>query len=464
MRFFSRAFAVLVAFLLAAPVAAGWAEPVGQVPNPALTPTSQPTATASATVNTPTTAPTSTPTMACTFELGFKQLHDQPGVVVGDCRGNELHADNGDALQQTSGGLLVWRKADNWTAFTDGSTTWINGPDGLVSRPNSGPLFPWEASPSTTASLMATSLTAPDERPTVAVTVGHDPASPDGHFEIRLQAESQSGLARIWWWASGTADDQLSASHAQECAGQPSCSGSWTIGSTDAGAITIHARARDLLELESDSASTVLSPSPNAPSIELTLRADPTDPAGSFAIILDGHNLDESGRIWWSVPDSDDSELRREHAYACAAGESCRRTWQISTEAGTSITVNAQAEDGPGNRSDIARGTIRLKNQPPLLGLELDRSSLPLGDTVRVSLDASDDVDGVWLIELEALDQDSGSLVNSWELSCDGELHCPRTLSLIGDGAGTFTLRARAWDRYGAVSQDVTSEVVVQPG
>jgi hypothetical protein len=42
--------------------------------------------------------------------------------------------------------LLVWRKADNWTAFTDGYRTWLNGPQGLQQRLNTE-LFPWEAAP-----------------------------------------------------------------------------------------------------------------------------------------------------------------------------------------------------------------------------------------------------------------------------------------------------------------------------
>src|SRR5438093_11503582 len=83
---------------------------------------------------------------ACTFTLGFKALRDQIPDVVGNCLENEhFNLANGNSEQRTSGGLLVWRKADNWTAFTDGSTTWINGPEGLASRPNAGPLFPWEA-------------------------------------------------------------------------------------------------------------------------------------------------------------------------------------------------------------------------------------------------------------------------------------------------------------------------------
>ena len=31
---------------------------------------------------------------------------------------------------------MAWRKADNWTAFTDGNRTWINGPYGLADRLN----------------------------------------------------------------------------------------------------------------------------------------------------------------------------------------------------------------------------------------------------------------------------------------------------------------------------------------
>ena len=46
--------------------------------------------------------------------------------------------------QQTTTGLIVWRKADNWTAFTNGSRTWINGPAGVQDRANDEG-FPWEA-------------------------------------------------------------------------------------------------------------------------------------------------------------------------------------------------------------------------------------------------------------------------------------------------------------------------------
>jgi hypothetical protein len=110
----------------------------------------------------------------CEFLLGFKDLHDLIPSVVGDCIEDETHnPENGDALQRTTGGLLVWRKADNWTAFTNGATTWLNGPNGLQSRSNSD-RFPWEAaapaSSSGTPSAPAAAPSPPPPPPPPAAT------------------------------------------------------------------------------------------------------------------------------------------------------------------------------------------------------------------------------------------------------------------------------------------------------
>ena len=124
----------------------------------------------------------------CTYALGFKALHDLIPRLVGDCLEDEHHNPlNGDGLQQTTGGLLVWRKADNWTAFTNGSTTWINGPQGLASRPNAGPFFPWEEQ-----------TAVPPAAPQVAVYFSHHPES-DADFTAVLpvsRAAPDQGVAR----------------------------------------------------------------------------------------------------------------------------------------------------------------------------------------------------------------------------------------------------------------------------
>jgi hypothetical protein len=78
-------------------------------------------------------APTSRP---CAFRFGFKELADQIPNHVGECTSDEKHGANGDGLQTTTRGLMVWRKADNWTAFTNGELTWVNGPFGVWLRTN----------------------------------------------------------------------------------------------------------------------------------------------------------------------------------------------------------------------------------------------------------------------------------------------------------------------------------------
>ncbi len=84
---------------------------------------------------------------SCEFVLGFATLHNLIPRIVGECLENEHHNPaNGDGLQATTNGLLVWRKSDNFTAFTDGFRTWVNGPFGLQMRLNSQRFF-WEPNP-----------------------------------------------------------------------------------------------------------------------------------------------------------------------------------------------------------------------------------------------------------------------------------------------------------------------------
>ena len=87
---------------------------------------------------------------ACRFVLGFKTLHDLMPARVGTCRDNEqFNPATAEAVQHTSGGLLVWRKhpqagTRNGVAFTNGNETWLLGPNGLQQRPNDR-RFAWEA-------------------------------------------------------------------------------------------------------------------------------------------------------------------------------------------------------------------------------------------------------------------------------------------------------------------------------
>ena len=127
----------------------------------------------------------------CQFVLGFAAVRQAVGpAIVGDCFADErFNPANGNAEQPTTGGLLVWRKADNWTAFTDGYRTWLNGPAGLQVRLNGDPPFPWEhdsASSPPPAPVPSSAQAAVDAvRRSVSATTG---VSPDQLAIERVEA------------------------------------------------------------------------------------------------------------------------------------------------------------------------------------------------------------------------------------------------------------------------------------
>ena len=148
--------------------------------------------------------PSSAAAAECQFVLGFKTLRDLIGHdIVGECLENEHYNHIGDSVQQTTGGLLVWRKADNWTAFTDGYRTWINGPNGLVQRFNAE-RFAWEAdyapgggvatpTPTPVPPLSPEALHRIEQAITALPLVQRDPGSADGFW--RLARASQ----QVFW-------------------------------------------------------------------------------------------------------------------------------------------------------------------------------------------------------------------------------------------------------------------------
>src|SRR5215207_2123321 len=101
----------------------------------------------------------------CQFVLGFATLRTMLGAgPVGTCLEDQRSVANGNAEQQTDMGLLVWRKADNWTAFTNGYETWINGPGGLQKRLNTQ-RFAWEGDAGVGGTTTITPAPPPAARP-----------------------------------------------------------------------------------------------------------------------------------------------------------------------------------------------------------------------------------------------------------------------------------------------------------
>lgn len=112
-------------------------------------------------------AATNAAAASCEFRLGFATLHAALPARIGDCVDNEAYNAIGDSLQHAMGGLLVWRHADNWTAFTDGYRTWINGPYGIEERLNTD-RFPWEGGGSGASASSTTSVSTSNSCTAVA--------------------------------------------------------------------------------------------------------------------------------------------------------------------------------------------------------------------------------------------------------------------------------------------------------
>ena len=145
----------------------------------------------------------------CQFVLGFKTLRALIGNdIVGQCLDNEHYNEIGDSLQQTTGGLLVWRKADNWTAFTDGYRTWINGPQGLQQRLNTQ-RFEWEADYAPGGGIATATpgpVPTPDPTPAPSPTPVSPPAppyvDPDLGYALQVMRITPIGEEAFQWFVS----------------------------------------------------------------------------------------------------------------------------------------------------------------------------------------------------------------------------------------------------------------------
>jgi hypothetical protein len=112
----------------------------------------------------------------CSIATGFYPLNGQIFLaqganIVGDCTQNPYSETiSWNVLQPTTGGLLYLRSCDNTTAFTDGTQTWLLGPNELQSRLNTDQPFDWECVPGRSV--------APQAAPPAMATPAPAPATP----------------------------------------------------------------------------------------------------------------------------------------------------------------------------------------------------------------------------------------------------------------------------------------------
>jgi len=99
----------------------------------------------------------------CSINMGFANLTAMIPDQVGGCLTDPYQISNGNTVQQTVGGLLSFNPSDSMPKFTDGTNTWVLGPDGVQERPN-GQRFSYEAPDTQVAGVVIT------DQPTANVT------------------------------------------------------------------------------------------------------------------------------------------------------------------------------------------------------------------------------------------------------------------------------------------------------
>ena len=156
----------------------------------------------------------------CKFVLGFKALHAMIPDTVGACLENEQHhPGKGVTLQRTKNGLLVWQKASNHTAFTDGHRTWVSGPLGLQQRLNTE-RFDWERAAEKVIRIGAAVSETGQVRPGKATTCGRATACGWTGYTMSTAASRSATTAtrssscctttrgtqprRLGWWKSSS--------------------------------------------------------------------------------------------------------------------------------------------------------------------------------------------------------------------------------------------------------------------
>jgi peptidoglycan/xylan/chitin deacetylase (PgdA/CDA1 family) len=147
---------------------------------------------------------------ACGFRLGFADLRQTVGPsIVGDCLEDEHYSpESGDALQRTTGGLLVWRRADNVAAFTDGHRSWVIGPVGLQQRLNSE-RFPWEADAAADVPVSAEEVVRGDpDRPWISLVfnAGAGYTTAPEIVDTLRDRGVRTTFFPLGWWAEREAD------------------------------------------------------------------------------------------------------------------------------------------------------------------------------------------------------------------------------------------------------------------
>jgi len=262
---------------------------------------------------------------ACDYKLGFKLIADQMPTELGGCLENEHYNPvNGDSLQRTANGLLVWRKIDNFTAFTDGYHTWVNGPFGLQERLNTE-RFDWEAVPPPAPAAPPAPVAPPAPTyvaPTVNFTIDNTTVAPGQCVTSRWNVANARGVYLIGAGVDGNAQP-LAGDHLL-------CPGGTTTYSLN------------VVDLNGATSSRQITVTVNGPSISFT--ADSTTIAKGQCVTIHW-NVNNIKAVYLRGPDVDTGVTGQGDRLMCPSSTATYRldiTDQNNNTISPTVTINVQ--------------------------------------------------------------------------------------------------------------------------
>lgn len=136
--------------------------------------------------------------IGCLFTAGFAEMRQLLPDQVGACLENARpEPTTGVTVQRTTGGMLVWRSAGNWTGFTNGSRTWVRGPFGVQERA-SLERFDWEDA-----------VSPPPGQPALTGACTPEPLNDDPSRAIALRGPTPGVLQPAIWARSADAPEKI---------------------------------------------------------------------------------------------------------------------------------------------------------------------------------------------------------------------------------------------------------------
>jgi len=315
----------------------------------------------------------------------------------------------------------------------------------------------------TEAALEEAPAVASSQAPQVTLSLSHDRVEPGERFRVTIQADGQD-MDRVWWWATDTADDDITPSQERSCTDAQDCREEWRISTTDAGTVIFHAKGRDKQGRESDEVTKSLRIrfADGRPTVVVNV-SDAEDNHFNLNIVAKDDKGIES--MTWRIVDAD-NDTREERKHDCGRDERCEKDWRERIPSGRKLKIHTQAVDHDGLKSDEIikelRGGGSNKNEKPTVELELSEDSISEGDRVRITVRGRDD-HGLASIVWWATDTDDKALSENHEQKCDeDEATCEHTWRVRPDDSGRIKIHARARDDDGRNSEEVVQTLRIR--